>query len=253
MVPKDLIPPDLVETLRAARSIVVLTGAGVSQESGIPTFRDAMEGLWARYDPSQLATPEAFRRDPQTVTQWYDWRRQKCAGARPNPAHLALARFEQHCRKTGRNFTLVTQNVDRLHQSAGNTGVLELHGTLWVWRCAQCGREREERGEPFETYPPRCSCGGNRRPAVTWFGELLPPDALAAADRAVDTCDLFFSIGTSAVVYPAASLAHAAGRRGAGIVEINPQPTPLTKSAVWSLFGKAGEILPLLIEKAVED
>jgi len=242
------IPNELVDAVRTARSVCVLTGAGISAESGIPTFRDAMEGLWAKFRPEELATPEAFARDPETVTRWYDWRRQKCAAAKPNAGHLALAEMQRRYAQ----FKLVTQNVDRLHQAAGSCGVIELHGTLWVWRCARCGAEREER-DVFHEYPPMCTCGGNRRPAVVWFGEALPEDALGAAYDAARKCELFFSIGTSAVVYPAADLAHAARRSGARVVEINLQPTPLTPLADWSIAGRAGDVLPVLEERAFGD
>ena len=241
------IPESLPEALRTARSVTVLTGAGVSAESGIPTFRDALEGLWAKYDPAQLATPEAFTRDPETVTRWYDWRRQKCAAARPNPAHQVLARLQDILEQSGRQSTLITQNVDRLHQIAGSRSVIELHGTLWVWRCTRCGTEREEREVPFSEYPPKCPCGGLRRPAVVWFGEALPSEALAAAYPAAETADLFFSIGTSAEVYPAADLAHVARRHGARVAEINTQPTPLSPQADWVILGKAGAVLPELV------
>jgi NAD-dependent deacetylase len=246
---QSVIPDSLVDALREARAVVALTGAGVSAESGIPTFRDAMEGLWAKFDPSQLATPEAFDRDPEMVARWYDWRREKCALAKPNPAHLALAELEKHLAAKKRGFTLLTQNVDRLHQAAGSRNVVELHGTLWVWRCTRCGVEREERGVPFKEYPPRCPCGGARRPAVVWFGELLPDDAVQKAQDAVETCDFFFSIGTSAVVEPAASFIHAARGRGAKTVEINRDPTPISNAVDWSLLGKAGEILPELVRR----
>jgi len=245
-----VIPDSLVGTLRGAQAVVVLTGAGVSAESGIPTFRDAMEGLWAKYDPSQLATPETFDRDPETVTRWYDWRRKKCSRAKPNPAHLALARLEKHLATQKRGFTLLTQNVDRLHQAAGSRNVVELHGAIWVWRCTRCGIEREERGGPFGEYPPRCACGGARRPAVVWFGEMLPEEAMEKAGEALEACDLFFSIGTSAVVEPAASFIHTARRRGAKTVEINREPTPITPVVDWSLLGKAGEILPEVVRLA---
>ena len=244
------IPDSLVEALRDAPEIVVLTGAGVSVESGIPTFRDAMEGLWAKFDPSQLATPEAFARDPETVARWYDSRREKCGAAKPNPAHLALARLEKHFAEQRRGFTLLTQNVDRLHQAAGSGNVVELHGTLWVWRCTRCGMEREERAVPFREYPPRCACGGARRPAVVWFGEMLPEDALEKAHAALETCDLFFSIGTSAVVEPAASFIHIARHHGAKTAEINRDTTPISGIVDWSLRGKAGEILPELVQRA---
>jgi NAD-dependent deacetylase len=243
------IPDPLAELLRGAQAVVVLTGAGVSAESGIPTFRDAMEGLWAKYDPSQLATPEAFDRDAETVTRWYDWRRAKCAAAKPNPAHLALARLERQRTAQKRGFTLLTQNVDRLHQAAGSRNVVELHGTLWVWRCTRCGAEREEREVPFKEYPPRCACGGARRPSVVWFGEILPEQALGQAHNALATCDLFFSVGTSAVVEPAASFIHIARGRGAKTVEINRDPTPVSRVVDWSLLGRAGEILPELVKR----
>jgi NAD-dependent deacetylase len=236
------IPDNLVAALRAARFVVVLTGAGVSAESGIPTFRDAMDGLWAKFRPEDLATPAAFDRDPAMVSRWYDERRVKCASVKPNAGHFALAEMQRRC---GR-FTLITQNVDRLHQLAGSRDVVELHGTLWVWRCVKCGEEREERGPAFAEYPPRCRCGGARRPAVVWFNEPLPEAAIERAYRDAEACDLFLSIGTSAVVYPAADLPRVAGR----VVEINPQRTPLSDSANWSVLGKSGEVLPVLVEKA---
>jgi NAD-dependent deacetylase len=235
------IPNDLVAALRSARFVVALTGAGVSAESGIPTFRDALDGLWAKFRPEDLATPAAFERDPKTVTRWYDERRQRCAAAKPNAGHLALAAMQRRCAR----FSLITQNVDRLHQAAGSEDVVELHGTLWVWRCTRCGAEREERGA-FNDYPPRCDCGGARRPAVVWFGEALPEPALARAYRDAENCDLFFSIGTSAVVYPAADLPRVARR----VVEINAQPTPLSPLADWVLTGRAGEVLPALVAQA---
>ena len=247
---QPVILDNLVGELREARAVVVLTGAGVSAESGIPTFRDAMEGLWAKYDPSQLATPEAFDRDSEIVTRWYDWRREKCATAKPNPAHLALARLEEHLATQERGFTLLTQNVDRLHQAAGSRNVVELHGTLWVWRCTRCGIEREERTVPFQEYPPRCACGGARRPAVVWFGEMLPEQALKQAHDALATCDFFFSVGTSAVVEPAANFIYSVRHRGPKTVEINRDATPISRVVDWSLLGKAGEVLPELVRRA---
>ncbi len=245
-----LIPDALVASLKTSQVLVVLTGAGVSAESGIPTFRDAMEGLWAKHDPAQLATPEAFERDPETVTRWYDWRREKCAAAKPNPAHLALAELQRAVEKEGRSFTLITQNVDRLHQSAGSRSVIELHGTLWVWRCTRCGQEREERQVPFAQYPPKCLCGGNLRPAVIWFGESLPEEALNKTYQALEECDLFFAIGSSAVVQPAASFLHVARQRNAKTVEINVASTPVSRLVDWSILGRAGEILPELVRRA---
>jgi NAD-dependent deacetylase len=245
-----VIPEPLVNALQTARAVVMLTGAGVSAESGIPTFRDAMEGLWAKFDPSELATPEAFARDPVTVTRWYDSRRETCAAARPNPAHQALAHMQQAIENEHRQFTLITQNVDRLHQAAGSRGVIELHGTLWVWRCVLCGEEREEREVPFKEHPPKCTCGGNRRPAVVWFGEALPEEAITRSYTALESCNLFFSIGTSAVVEPAASFLHAARRHGAKIAEINKDPTPASHLADWSILGRTGELLPELVQRA---
>jgi NAD-dependent deacetylase len=246
-----LIPPDdLVRALASAGRICVLTGAGVSAESGVPTFRDALTGLWARYDPVQLATPEAFERDPALVTRWYDERRVALRACAPNAGHMALARLSREAAARGRAFTLATQNVDRLHQAAGSEGVLELHGSLWEWRCAACGAAREERGEAFGDYPPRCACGGVRRPGVVWFGEILPADALEGAGGAAQACDLLLVIGTSSVVYPAAGLAALAQASGARIAEINPDATPLSGSADWSIRACAGAILPALVDRA---
>ena len=239
----------LVAALRAARSVVVLTGAGVSAESGIPTFRDALTGLWAKYDSAQLATPQAFARDPALVTRWYDERRLRCAQRLPNAGHAALTRWQRRlAARPDRRFTLLTQNVDRLHQAAGSTGVVELHGTLWEWRCTRTGTQREYRGGPFNEYPPKSGHGGLLRPAVVWFGESLPPQAVATADAAVGACDAFLSIGTSAVVYPAAGYLHLARSRGVATVEINREPTPVTDLVDWALQGLAGEILPALVD-----
>jgi NAD-dependent deacetylase len=233
--------------LRETDSVVVLTGAGVSADSGIPTFRDAQTGLWAKYDPMELATPQAFARDPALVTRWYDERRRKCAECRPNPGHLALARIQHELEKQGRGFTLITQNVDRLHQQAGSRDPLELHGSLWMWRCTSCGEEREERQIPFSEHPPRCGCGGIRRPGVVWFGESLPEAVLAAAWSAAHACGLFMSLGTSSLVEPAASLGRVAAAAGAKTVEINPQETPLSSWVDISLRGTTGRLLPVVV------
>ncbi len=238
--------PPIIEALREAKAIAVLTGAGVSKESGIPTFRDAMEGLWAKYDPAELATPEAFARDPEKVSRWYDERRVRCSAARPNPGHRALADLQAWCGERGKSFTLITQNIDRLHQAAGSHDVIELHGTIWVWRCTLCGDEQEERGGPFERYPPLCACGGFRRPAVVWFGEMLPEQALRRAFDTAEASDLFFSIGTSGLVTPAADLIHIAARRGARTAEINMEPTSITGLTDWAIHAPAGEALPRL-------
>ena len=240
---------EIARTLGQARCVTVLTGAGVSAESGIPTFRDALAGLWARYDPQALATPEGFARDPALVARWYDERRLACAGCRPNPGHYALAEIERRITQAGGAFVLITQNVDRLHQRAGSRNVVELHGTIWVWRCIACGTEREEAGEGFGTYPPRCDCGGLRRPAVVWFGELLPSRALARAQAALETCDTFLALGTSATVEPAASFVHVVRARGAHIIEINLETTPASDAADYTVRGRTGEILPQIAHR----
>ncbi len=237
----------LAEHLDRARSVVVLTGAGVSAESGIPTFRDALTGLWARYDPTELATPEAFAADPATVTRWYDERRQSVARCEQNPAHEALANLERALVDRDASFLLVTQNVDRLHHRAGSERLVELHGTLCVWRCTKTGREFEDLPMPFEEYPPKSADGGLLRPGVVWFGEQLPHGAMERAEDATMACDLFISIGTSAVVYPAAGLISTAARAGATTVEITLEPTPASGAVDISILGKAGEIMPRVV------
>jgi NAD-dependent deacetylase len=243
--------------LAKARGVVVITGAGISAESGLRTFRGNekdMESLWKQFDPMTLATPEAFVADPETVTRWYDWRRLGCLAAEPNPGHVALARMERGVtggQRRGR-FTLLTQNVDRLHQRAGSQRVVELHGSIIEWRCAGCGKKETPGGEAMAAFPPVPSCCADEhlRPDVVWFGEALPFEALAAADEAVAGCDLFFSIGTSSVVYPAAGYVQIAARRGAMTVEVNKDPTPISGMVDFSLRGKAGESLPRIVELA---
>jgi NAD-dependent deacetylase len=242
-----VVDDELVSLLRSADRIAVLTGAGVSAESGVPTFRDALTGLWAKFDPAELATPEAFSRDPRLVSRWYDERRCNVARCAPNAGHVALAELQRRTEARGGRLTLITQNVDRLHQAAGSTDVIELHGTLWVWRCVDCGDEAEERGPAFEVHPPRCACGGLRRPGVVWFGESLPAEALLRAQRAAGSCRLFLSLGTSSVVYPAAGLIDLAAGNGARLVEVNPQETPYSGRADWSIRGATGGVLPELV------
>ena len=238
------IPTDLISILRAASKLVALTGAGVSQESGLRTFRDAQTGLWAQYKPEELASPEAFRRDPKLIWDWYAWRREAVKAVRPNTGHYALAEIE----KRTPQFTLITQNVDGLHRMAGNQNVLELHGNIQRVRCAECYTFTEAWDDDIESVPHCKECGGLLRPDVVWFGEALPRDQLEAAVEAARNCDVFFSIGTSGVVQPAASLASAAHNRGAIIVEINAEPTPLTSKANYTLQGRSGEILPELVK-----
>lgn len=240
--PDRNIPPGLLETLRNARNFAVLTGSGISAESGVPTFRDAQTGLWARYDPRQLATPEAFMRDPELVWRWYEWRRELVGQAEPNPGHQALAQLEELVP----DFTLVTQNVDGLHQQAGSEKVVELHGNI---RRTICSSERLEVESQDDEIPPVCpNCGAPLRPDVVWFGEMLPAWAMEAASEAARNCDVFFSIGTSSLVYPAASLPYEALSGGATVVEVNPDGTPLTPRADYALRGAAGQVLPELIK-----
>ena len=239
---------DLINSLRAAQHVVVLTGAGISAESGIPTFREAQTGLWAQYRPEDLATPDAFERNPKLVWDWYAWRRELVEQSRPNPGHTALVQLQQQIPR----FTLITQNVDGFHQLAGSSGVIELHGNLGRVKCSREG-EVIERWEDTGETPPCCPrCGAYLRPDVVWFGEVLPRGALEAAAQAATECDVFFSIGTSGLVEPAASLARMALQQGAKVVEVNATITPLTISATFMLRGAAGQILPELI-KAVWD
>ncbi|HKO87694.1 MAG TPA: NAD-dependent deacylase [Burkholderiales bacterium] len=234
----------IVELLASARSVAVLTGSGVSAESGIPTFRDAQTGLWARFRPEELATPEAFQRNPRLVWEWYDSRRQTVRAAQPNAGHQALAALQRRFS----SFTLITQNVDGLHQRAGSQDVLELHGNILRSKCFKENIVRDVDDSDADV-PPRCTrCGALMRPDVVWFGEALPTEALKLAMHAAQHCDVFLSIGTSALVYPAAELPHTALAAGAKLVEINRDPTPLSAHAHQSLQGKAGDILPRIVE-----
>lgn len=241
-----VIPPHLIDELRSAQRVAVLTGAGVSAESGVPTFREAQTGLWARYDPQELATPEAFQRNPRLVWDWYEWRRQLVNQVQPNPGHLALAELERLVPE----FTLITQNVDGLHHRAGSQDVLELHGNIHRTKCFNENLIIDEWPDTGETPPPCPRCSGLLRPDVVWFGEALPRDTLEAAMDAAARCDLFFTIGTSALVQPAAFLPFEAQRYGAVTVEINPDETPLTPHVTYSLRGPAGRVLPALVQAA---
>jgi NAD-dependent deacetylase len=233
-------PVDFIRFLTSATRVVVLTGAGVSQESGLRTFRDAQDALWAQYKPEDLASPEAFARDPKLVWDWYAWRREAIKGVRPNPGHYALVEMENRIPA----FTLITQNVDGLHRFAGSRNVLELHGNIQRVRCAECGTFTETWGDDTESVPLCVVCGGMLRPDVIWFGEALPRAELEAAVKASRSCHVYFSIGTSGVVQPAASLAYAARNNGSVVVEINAEPTPLTPKVDFAFHGKSGEILP---------
>ncbi|MEP6895549.1 MAG: NAD-dependent deacylase, partial [Chloroflexota bacterium] len=215
-------PPELIRLLQNVQRVAVLTGAGVSQESGLRTFRDAhpstgsgQAGLWSQYKPEDLASPQAFARDPKLIWDWYAWRREAVKSVRPNAGHYALVEIEKQIQQ----FTLITQNVDGLHRMAGNQNVLELHGNIQRVRCSECYTFTETWGDDTETVPRCTVCGGLLRPDVVWFGESLPRDQLEASVEAARTCDVLFSIGTSGVVQPAASLAHAAHNREAILVE----------------------------------
>jgi NAD-dependent deacetylase len=225
--------------------VAVLTGAGVSAQSGVPTFRGA-GGLWRNFRPEELATSAAFACDPKLVWEWYDWRRSVVAGAEPNAGHRALAELEW--RK--QNFWLITQNVDGLHDRAGSRRLLRLHGDIWRLRCVGCGREEQNLQVPIEPLPPRCPCGSLMRPGVVWFGEPLPTEALEAAFQAARHADLFLALGTSSVVYPAAALPRMALEHGARVIEVNLEPTELSSAAGISLRGKTGELLPQIVEGA---
>jgi NAD-dependent deacetylase len=241
------IPNELADRLRVARRVVPLTGAGISAESGIPTFRDAMTGLWARFRPEELATPEAFLRDPKLVWNWYAWRRARVEQAAPNAGHRALVELEARVPE----FLLVTQNVDGLHARAGSRHIAELHGNIMRTKCFDCDRIAGELERWGDEVPPSCThCGGLLRPDVVWFGEMLPAEALGEAMRASTESDVFLSVGTSTVVEPAASLPFQALRGGAMVIEVNPDPTPLTPHASFSLRGPAATVLPALVAAA---
>ncbi len=236
-------PDPLLQRLRDAKRVVALTGAGISQESGLRTFRDPESGIWTRYKPEDLATPEAFKRNPRLVWDWYTRRRLAVEGVRPNAGHYALATMARHYD----NFTLITQNVDGLHAVAGSIDPIELHGNIRKVRCSRCGLAAHQWEELDAGVPLCAACGGMLRPDVVWFGEPLPSEELR---RAVDACALgqvFLSIGTSAVVQPAASLAYMAHASGAIVVEVNTTQTALTSSEDFCLRGRSGEVLPRLV------
>jgi NAD-dependent deacetylase len=231
--------------IRETDAVAALTGAGISAESGLATFRGP-DGMWEGRNPMELATPQAFDEDPLTVWRFYEWRRAQAAKASPNPAHKALAALE----KARKDFHLITQNVDGLHEASGSRKILRLHGSLWRLRCTDEGREFDDRRHDLGKLPPRCDCGALLRPAVVWFGEPLPMTVLEEAEAAARRAKLMLVVGTSSLVYPAAALPQVARSAGAYIVEINPEPTPLSPHADERLAGPAGEILPLLVANA---
>jgi NAD-dependent deacetylase len=230
------------DILLTAKNICLLTGAGISAESGIPTFRGE-EGLWKTYRAEQLATPMAFIQDPQLVWEWYDWRRGIIASKDPNAGHTVLTEWED----LFPDFSLITQNIDGLHQRAGSQNVIELHGNIWKHRCVEENTITENHDVPLGKIPPHCEkCGALMRPHVVWFGESLDGSILHKSFQLSSSCDVMFSIGTSAVVQPAASLPLSAKEAGAKVIEINPDPTPLTNTVDFSIRAKSGEFLPIL-------
>jgi NAD-dependent deacetylase len=233
---------EAAQRLRGARRSLALTGAGVSAESGVPTFRGP-EGLWRQFRPEDLATPEAFRRDPRLVWEWYAWRREKVAACRPNAAHRALATLDARTPE----FLLATQNVDGLHTLSGSRRLVELHGNLWRVRCTGCDSTSEDRRVPLAELPPRCDCGALLRPDIVWFGEPLPIEAIDRAFAAARQAEVVLVVGTSSIVYPAAALPQVALSAGAFVIEVNPETTPLSALAQVSLRGAAAEIVPALV------
>ena len=249
-----LLPEELLAALRRASRVVVFTGSGVSAESGVPTFRDAQTGLWANFDAMELATPDAFRRDPALVWGWYEWRRAVVQKAEPNAAHRAIATMATRVP----TFTLITQNVDDLHERAGSRDVLHLHGQLARPYCQGCNQPWTPPAQPSleasggtRVDPPVCpECGGRVRPGVVWFGESLPEHEWLAATEAASRCEVFFCVGTSSVVFPAASLTSVAIAAEAVTVQVNPNPTDIDGAVRWSIRGAAGEVLPRIVAKA---
>ncbi len=233
----------LIDALKESESIVFFTGAGISSESGIATFR-GKEGLWNKFRPEELASFDAFIKNPELVWEWYNYRKKIVHDAKPNPAHLTIAEMQNHFK----DVTVVTQNVDNLHRRAGSKKIYELHGNIERNFCIDCKKFHNEELD-FTTGVPKCECGGLIRPDVVWFGEYLPEDQFLGGEKAAIKSDIFFVIGTSAIVYPAAGLVYTAKASGAIIVEINIEETPLTSSAQYSFFSKAGEILPRIFEE----
>jgi len=228
--------------LARARSVAVLTGAGISADSGVPTFRGA-DGLWRNFRPEDLATPEAFERDPRLVWEWYNWRRELLATKSPNAAHQALVELER--RVAG--FWLITQNVDGLHRAAGSTRLSEIHGNIWRVRCTRCSRVDDNRQVPIPMLPSCLVCGGLLRPHIVWFGESLAEEDLRRSYAALEACEVLLIIGTSGIVYPAASFAPVAKSAGAFVAELNLDPTPQSGLVDVSVNGRAKDLVPALL------
>ncbi|NVK22485.1 MAG: NAD-dependent deacylase [Kangiellaceae bacterium] len=253
---QETVIKEVKQLIKQAKRVCILTGAGVSAESGISTFREAQDGkgLWSQYDPKQLASLDGFLKDPEKVWQWYQWRREVNQDKKPNPAHIAISQWQKQAKASGKQqVTLVTQNVDGLHQQAGSDpdlyevsgSLVELHGNIWQNHCLQCGEKHSDDVTGTQQVPKCKPCGGQVRPSVVWFGEALDEKKWQAAETAAYCCDLFLSIGTSSQVYPAAGLMMLAKSQGAKIVEINPEPTQSTV-VDYQIKGKAGKVLPLV-------
>lgn len=237
-------PSELIKYLKMAKSCVALTGAGVSAESGVPTFRDAKNGLWSTFNLEELATPEGFIKNPKKVWKWYQYRREIIKNVKPNPGHYALAQFEDYYE----DFWLVTQNIDGLHTLAGSRNILELHGNIHRNKCFNEGTIIKDLPEGEES-PPRCpNCCGFIRPDIVWFNELLPAYELGKANEVSSQCDVFISAGTSAIVYPAADLPLIAKRAGAYVIEVNVEKTPISAYVDATILGKTGTVLPRLAQ-----
>ena len=230
------------ENITGARSLVVLTGAGISADSGVPTFRGA-DGLWQNFRAEDLATPEAFERDPRLVWEWYNWRRELIATKQPNAAHAALVELERRCSE----FWLITQNVDGLHPKAGSQKLSEIHGNIWKVRCTGCGMVEDNHDVPIPMLPTCAHCQRLLRPHIVWFGESLFTGDLSRCAAALQSCDVLLVIGTSGVVYPAAGFASVAKQAGAFVAEINPDSTPHSDTVDVFLKGRAKEVVPLLL------
>ncbi len=242
-------PQEFIEKLEKSESVLFFTGAGISAESGIPTFR-GKDGLWKNYRAEELANFDAFLENPDRVWEWYQYRRKIIRDAAPNPGHLAIVAMENYFKEV----VVVTQNIDNLHKRAGSKEVYELHGNIERSYCINCKTFYDTAQFKSENKVPRCpKCGGLIRPDVVWFGEMLPSDVLASAQKAAEQCNICFVVGTSAVVYPAAYIPITAKKSGAYLVEINIQPTELTPSVNLSLIGKAGEILQAILRQIVEN
>jgi NAD-dependent deacetylase len=235
---------ECARVLKGCKALAVSTGAGISKESGIPTFRDAQEGLWANYNPEELATPQGFLNNPELVWRWYEERRAKISEKKPNPGHYAIVDLE----KAFPNFTLITQNIDNLHRVAGSQNIVEFHGNIFKLKCFDNEHPIGELPDD-DRIPPRCHCGSMIRPDVVWYGEVPSEDSFRRAGTALENCDVLLVVGTSGLVYPAAAFPTHAKQAGAFVIEVNPEPSAITPIADIFLQGPSGEVLPKLVER----